>query len=49
LDESRPEDIIVVAGSLYLLGEIRPMLEQIALEQAASRGSGVFTLSWPKK
>jgi dihydrofolate synthase/folylpolyglutamate synthase len=49
LDESRPEDIIVVAGSLYLLGEIRPMLEQIALAQAASSGSDVFTLSWPKK
>jgi dihydrofolate synthase/folylpolyglutamate synthase len=49
LDESRPEDIIVVAGSLYLLGEIRPMLEQIALAQAASSGSGVFTLSSPKK
>jgi dihydrofolate synthase / folylpolyglutamate synthase len=49
LDESRPEDIIVVAGSLYLLGEIRPMLEQIALAQAASSGSDVFTPSWPNK
>lgn len=45
LDESRPEDIIVVAGSLYLLGEIRPMLEPIATAQAASKGSEVFTLS----
>ena len=45
LDESRPEDIIVVAGSLYLLGEIRPMLEPIATAQAASSGSDVFTLS----
>lgn len=30
LNESRPDDVIVVAGSLYLLGEIRPMLEKIA-------------------
>lgn len=42
LDESRPEDIIVVAGSLYLLGEIRSMLEPIATAQAASSGSDVF-------
>jgi len=45
LDESRPEDIIVVAGSLYLLGEIRPMLEQIATSQAASSASDAFTVS----
>jgi folylpolyglutamate synthase/dihydropteroate synthase len=44
LDESRPDDIIVVAGSLYLLGEIRPLLEQIATEQAASSDADVFTL-----
>jgi len=31
LDESGDDDIIVVAGSLYLLGEIRPMVEQIAI------------------
>jgi dihydrofolate synthase/folylpolyglutamate synthase len=30
LDESRPDDVIVVAGSLYLLGEVRPMLQKIA-------------------
>jgi dihydrofolate synthase/folylpolyglutamate synthase len=30
LDESQGDDVIVVAGSLYLLGEVRPMLEQIA-------------------
>jgi dihydrofolate synthase / folylpolyglutamate synthase len=35
VDESGPEDIIVVAGSLYLLGEIRPMLEQLASQSAA--------------
>ena len=31
LDESGDDDIVVVAGSLYLLGEIRPMVEQIAI------------------
>ncbi|MGH7809264.1 MAG: hypothetical protein ACREP5_03200, partial [Candidatus Binatia bacterium] len=31
LDESGDDDILVVAGSLYLLGEIRPTVEQIAI------------------
>jgi dihydrofolate synthase/folylpolyglutamate synthase len=31
LDESGDDDIVVVAGSLYLLGEIRPLVEQIAI------------------
>jgi folylpolyglutamate synthase/dihydropteroate synthase len=35
LNESRPQDVIVVAGSLYLLGEIRPMLQKIAESKAA--------------
>ena len=30
LDGSEEDDVIVVAGSLYLLGEVRPMLEQLA-------------------
>jgi dihydrofolate synthase / folylpolyglutamate synthase len=30
LDEARADDLIVVAGSLYLLGEVRPMLAEIA-------------------
>ena len=30
LDGSAQDDLIVVAGSLYLLGEVRPMLEQMA-------------------
>ena len=30
LDKARPDDVILVAGSLYLLGEIRPMLEELA-------------------
>ena len=35
LNESRPQDVIIVAGSLYLLGEIRPMLQKIADSKAA--------------
>jgi dihydrofolate synthase / folylpolyglutamate synthase len=34
LDESGPEDIIVAAGSLYLLGEIRPTVERWAAAKA---------------
>ena len=30
IDESAPDDVIVVAGSLYLLGEVRPMLQEFA-------------------
>lgn len=33
IDESAPDDVIVVAGSLYLIGEIRPMLQEIAAAQ----------------
>src|SRR6266498_1206632 len=36
LGEARSDDIILVAGSLYLLGEIRPMLLDIATARAAS-------------
>jgi dihydrofolate synthase/folylpolyglutamate synthase len=36
LDEARADDIILVAGSLYLLGEIRPMLLDIATARAAA-------------
>ena len=35
LGEAQPDDIILVAGSLYLLGEIRPMLVDIARAKAA--------------
>jgi len=35
LDEAHSDDIILVAGSLYLLGEIRPMLLDIATARAA--------------
>lgn len=34
LDESQDDDIVVVAGSLYLLGEIRPMVQQFAMAKA---------------
>jgi dihydrofolate synthase/folylpolyglutamate synthase len=33
LEEARSDDIILVAGSLYLLGEVRPMLLDIAKAQ----------------
>lgn len=33
LKESAPDDVIVVAGSLYLLGEVRPMLQEMAMTQ----------------
>jgi len=36
LDESQADDLVVIAGSLYLLGEVRPMLRQLAVAQAAS-------------
>ena len=32
VSEADPEDVIVVAGSLYLLGEVRPLLEEIRKE-----------------
>jgi len=35
LDEAAAEDMIVVAGSLYLLGEVHPMLEEIAAAKKA--------------
>jgi dihydrofolate synthase/folylpolyglutamate synthase len=35
VSEADSRDLIVVAGSLYLLGELRPMLEEIAQAKAA--------------
>ena len=35
-NSARPDDIILVAGSLYLLGEIRPVLQELASSRAAS-------------
>ena len=34
LDEARDDEIVVVAGSLYLLGELRPMARQFALAKS---------------
>ena len=34
LQEAAPEDVIVIAGSLYLLGEVRPLLDQLAEAKA---------------
>ncbi len=39
LDEANDRDIIVVAGSLYLLGEVRPLLEDIANARTAGSSS----------
>jgi folylpolyglutamate synthase/dihydropteroate synthase len=36
--ESAPDDVIVVAGSLYLLGEVRPMLQEFAAAQGKVDG-----------
>jgi dihydrofolate synthase/folylpolyglutamate synthase len=35
LEESSDEDIVVVAGSLYLLGEVKPFLTEVAAGRAA--------------
>ncbi len=45
VDQSDPEDVIVVAGSLYLVGEVRPTLEQIAAERTAIHKTGTVTPS----
>jgi dihydrofolate synthase/folylpolyglutamate synthase len=39
LDEANDRDLIVVAGSLYLLGEVRPMLQDIANASAGGSDS----------
>jgi dihydrofolate synthase/folylpolyglutamate synthase len=40
LAESSDEDIVVVAGSLYLLGEVKPFLTQVAAGREARSLSG---------
>ncbi|MGH7886462.1 MAG: bifunctional folylpolyglutamate synthase/dihydrofolate synthase [Candidatus Binatia bacterium] len=35
LDEARDDEIVVVAGSLFLLGEVRPMARQFALAKTS--------------
>jgi dihydrofolate synthase/folylpolyglutamate synthase len=39
LDESQADDLVVIAGSLYLLGEVRPMLQRLAAAQSANAQS----------
>jgi dihydrofolate synthase/folylpolyglutamate synthase len=39
LDAAQPDDIIIVAGSLYLLGEVRPMLQEAAQTRPATVNS----------
>ena len=38
-DEAQADDVLVVAGSLYLLGEIRPLAEQLVASKAARESS----------
>jgi dihydrofolate synthase/folylpolyglutamate synthase len=35
IDEAEPNDIVLIAGSLYLLGEVRPLVEEIAAARRA--------------
>lgn len=44
-DEALADDIIVIAGSLYLLGEIRPLAEQLVASKAAHGNSSAPRLS----
>jgi dihydrofolate synthase/folylpolyglutamate synthase len=39
IDDSRDDDLIVVAGSLYLLGEVRPVVQEIASARASAASS----------
>lgn len=39
IDEANDDDLIVVAGSLYLLGEVRPVLKDIATARATGSDS----------
>jgi folylpolyglutamate synthase/dihydropteroate synthase len=45
VDQSDSQDVIVVAGSLYLVGEVRPTLERIAAERTAIDKTGTVPLS----
>ncbi len=42
-DEALPEDIIVIAGSLYLLGEIRPLAKQIVAGKTRTNSVAPFS------
>ena len=42
LDRAESNDIILVAGSLYLLGEIRPILQEIASARSGEKNKPTF-------
>ena len=42
LARAESNDIILVAGSLYLLGEIRPILQEIARAKAGQKNKPTF-------
>lgn len=42
LGNARPSDIVLVTGSLYLLGEIRPLLRETAETRPAANGPTTF-------
>ena len=42
LDRAESNDIILVAGSLYLIGEIRPLVQEIARAKAGQKNKPIF-------
>jgi folylpolyglutamate synthase/dihydropteroate synthase len=44
LADARPEDIVLVAGSLYLLGEVRPLVQEIGGARLAGATASNSTL-----
>ena len=44
LADARPEDILLVAGSLYLLGEIRPLVQEMASARLAGAATSDSTV-----
>jgi dihydrofolate synthase/folylpolyglutamate synthase len=41
MEESGPDDVILVAGSLYLLGEVRPVLLKVAATRLSGRDRSI--------
>ena len=44
LADARPEDIVLVAGSLYLLGEVRPLVQEVRRARLAGATASNSTL-----
>src|SRR3989337_1848124 len=44
LADARPEDIVLVAGSLYLLGEVRPVVQEVRRARLAGATASTSTL-----